>query len=128
MRVPFVSRWVFDLMCDGYARLAQRDADTITDLKARLAEQTQDLRTARAELLALATPPAAPIPLPHVPKEQNIVSATIHALAQGDPRLANYFHQRKRDIRSEHPNMSDEAVAQLLTEWETSDSALPPTD
>lgn len=81
---------------------------------------------AKPEPPAVAPVEAADEPVPAVrlsPREPNVIQQTIRDLAQGDTRMATYLHQRKRELKAEHPRMSDEGIAELLSVWETSESS-----
>lgn len=119
MKLPWISREAHE------AVLAEKEA-RIQDGKDALAQANATAdhwRTLYEEAIRpkveILSPPTATLS----PKEPNIVLQTIRELAQGDQRMAGYLHKRKRELRREHPNISDDMLCVELQRWETSDSA-----
>ena len=80
----------------------------------------------QAKINALTAPkpePITPDPVAAVSRDLNVISLAIREVAQGDTRLAQYLHARKRELRKEHPHMSDEGIADLLMTFETTEDA-----
>ena len=110
---------------DHEALLAEKDA-RIFALTAELGDWKATLRRAMTQIEDLTAPkpePVAPEPPVRQEREPSIVAATIRELSRGDTRVAGYFHARKRELRAEHPNMTEDGIAALLGKWETSEDA-----
>ena len=110
MRLPWINR------VEHEALMAERQAqiDLLKETTALYREQIAVLLTPKAEIL---TPTPQPLP----PKPPSIIAETIRAIAQGDTQLMAYLHKRKRELRSENPNMSDDGIAALLSTWESTE-------
>ena len=123
MKFPVVSRLAFDALFDAMKRMAQRDQEQIDDLRARLTTTTDALRLANEAVREHRTNPVTPdAPAGNI-RRNGVAAAAIRQMAQGDTRLAEYLHKRKRELRREHPTMSDEGIVELLSVWETTEEA-----
>lgn len=106
------------------ALMAEKDTQIV-----RWEQLFSDMTERFEHMLALyekATTPKEVASAPQVPldREPSLVAQTIRELAQGDTRLSAYLHAEKRRLRSEHPRMSDEGIASLLSKFETSEELL----
>ena len=103
--------------------MAEKEA-RVQDALAQVAAERSALTDAYAMIDRLTTPPHQPVPQTPAEKDQSIIALTIRELAQGDTRMAQYLHQRKRELKAEHPRMSDDGIAALLAKFETSEDVL----
>lgn len=64
---------------------------------------------------------AVPAERPLEPRPKSVIAAAIKQEAQGDGRLASYLHKRARELKAEHPGMSDDGIALMLGQWQTTE-------
>lgn len=90
---------------------------------ARIQALTAQVEAKDALLAELVKPtPASELPaFVPTPKEPSVIAMAIRQVAQGDTRLMQYLHARKRELKAENPRMSDEAVAEILMTFETTE-------
>lgn len=121
MRWPWQSREVANQIerrrVDVEERLRDLQAKYDALLKSHLAYLTPTTTTANG---------AVPSALPREPRPKSAIAAAIKQEAQGDGRLAAYLHKRARELKAEHPMMSDEGIALLLSTWESTE--VPPSE
>lgn len=55
--------------------------------------------------------------------EPSYLATVIRQEAAGDPRLAEYLHKRKRELKKEHPKWTDAEIGEELQRWDSSEPA-----
>ena len=116
MRLPWISREAHE------AVIAEKDARIAEYQKAveRAEGWATDWR-AKYEAAIAPKPEQKQEPFVPTPREPSVIAMAIRQVAQGDTRLAAYLHARKRELKAEHPRMSDEGIAELLMTFETTE-------
>ena len=122
MKLPFISREAHAAICaakDAQIATLQR----VVDEYDRQAMERREYAEITAMQLRNAARSDVQVPVESPAREPSMVGAAIREMAQGDTRLSAYLHKRKRELRAEHPGMGDEGIIELLSTWESSDTA-----